>query len=92
MGKRTAKMESERLPSGTQVKVYGISHEDVNGDGKTATVYFKVWQVVKYYPHFILMQDKRGIRECFTYWELRRRLRPPRRVLKSTGEAKWVWE
>lgn len=84
--KRTA-----ALPAGMQVKVYGIARDDEHSHGGENTVYFKVWQVVKCYPRFVLMQDRYGIRECFTYWELRRRIRPPKRV-KRPGECiKWDW-
>lgn len=32
-------------------------------------------QAVKIYPCYVLFQDARGIRECWSWWELRRMVR-----------------
>lgn len=32
-------------------------------------------QAVKVYPCYVLFRDERGIRECWTWWELRRMMR-----------------
>lgn len=87
-----ATLKHETLQEGTWVKIYGLAHDDNHDHGSASVVCVKIWQIVKCYPHFILMRDKHGIRECFSYWELRRRIRPPKRIKKISGAIGWEWE
>lgn len=81
------------MKPGDKIKLYmTVREEGRQGEKLNSTrVVGKVWTVVKFFPHFVLLVDRYGIRECFSYWYLRRHLHKPKRVLQN-DKGIWIWE
>lgn len=82
------------LRPGDSIKLYDLEHkEDEHGRKSPASVIcYKVWTVEKCYPHAILLADELGIHECFSYWHIKRHVKPPVRKKNAGGSLAWVWE
>ena len=54
-------------------KIYNF--QKVEKDGVKIRKYRKRMRLIRKYPHHALFVREAGIRECFTYWEIRQILR-----------------
>lgn len=91
-GSKEKEAANEAMLIGSRVKIYSLIHEEGKKHKGRMTVCTKMWTVERRYPRFVLMVDKHGIRECFSYWYLRRHMKPPKCARRPGGGTKWEWE
>lgn len=80
------------MRTGDKIKLYKIVRKETERGEKLnqAKIVRKVWTVAGIFPHFVLLVDRHGIRECFSYWYLRRHMHIPKRVVRN-GMSVWEW-
>lgn len=82
------------LRPGDKIKLYDLEREEdeYGRKNKASTICYKVWAVEKCYPHVILLVDKSGNHECFSYWHIKKHMKPPVKKKNEGGHLAWVWE
>lgn len=77
---------------GDKIKLYDVyrAENSPKGNVHMSRVVGKVWTVAGFYPYVVLLVDRYGNRECFSYWYLRRHMRAPvRKVIHN--QVYWEW-
>ncbi len=80
------------MRTGDKIKLYRIARRETDRCGKMnqAKIISQIWTVAGIYPHFALLVNRYGIRECFSYWYLRRHAHVPRKTERN-GVIVWEW-
>lgn len=71
---------------GDKLTLYQIGTIEDGSRSDEKRVTKKVWTVIKEYPHFVLCKDRNGIRECFSYWHIRKYGKRPVQIVRG-GET-----
>ncbi len=60
--------------------------------GEEETVKTEEFEVIRTYPFHVHLKKKSGITECFSYWELIKRIKGPTRIIEtSEKKRKYEW-
>ena len=84
----------EELTQGKTITLNRIVSRE-KGEGKNRFTEHEVvcekWTILGTYPHFALLANRYGTRECFSYWEITKYSKFPEKRLDQNGHVRYSW-
>lgn len=60
--------------------------------GEEEIIQTEEFEVIRAYPFHVHLKKKSGLTECFSYWELMKRIKGPTQIYRSNEkERKYEW-